>query len=341
MPRLFPVRIDTIAWCLLVAQTSVSLIAAETRPTSAAAAQVWLINTHAATGCGDLEAGLSKITYCRLEESGACGHWQPSDGAAFRASAAPGVPTIVLIHGNNTDEDWAVRHGDAFYCQLKRQACGRPFRLVVWSWPAGRAARRPRADVQIKACRSDVEAYFLARILSDLPKSVPMSLVGFSLGCQTASGALELLAGGQVACRSLFPRVVADWNCAGPRPIRVMMVAAAMDYNLLEPCCPHGLASASVERILVVRNGCDRVLKWYSHLYGGHGPEALGYVGSPSTLAGKLDVVDVSCEVGHIHDFDRYFLALSVDQRLAWYAFLCDPVAVAGKVAGKSAVASQ
>ena len=108
----------------------------------------------------------------------------------------PGVPTTVLIHGNGTDEDWAVRHGNEFYGLMKQQACGRPFRLIIWSWPADRVVRRIRPDVQIKVCRSDVEAYYLARVLPNLPKGTPLSLVGYSLGCRTASGALQLLAGG-------------------------------------------------------------------------------------------------------------------------------------------------
>ena len=179
-----------------------------------------------------------KIAYWRLDESCGCGQWQASDAAAFQASAVPGVPTTVLIHGNGTDEDWAVRHGNELYGLMKQQACGRPFRLVVWSWPADRVVRRIRPDVQIKVCRSDVEAYYLARVLSGLPKGAPLSLVGYSLGCRTVSGALQLLAGGPVAGRSLAPEALAAWNKAGPRPIRVMMVAAAMDADWLEPCCP-------------------------------------------------------------------------------------------------------
>ena len=241
----------------------------------------------------------------------------------------PGVPTVVLIHGNGTDEDWAVRHGNELYSLMRQQAGGRSFRLVVWSWPADRIVRRMRSDVQIKVCRSDVEAYYLARVLQNLPKGVPLSLVGYSLGCRTASGTLQLLAGGSVAGRGLPPDVLATWNAAGPRPIRVMMLAAAMDANWLEPSCPRGLAPLAVERILVVTNDRDRVLKWYSHLYGAHGPEALGYVGPTGTAGGKLDVVDVSCEVGRKHDFDRYQESGPVFQRLAWYTFLCDAPATA------------
>jgi len=329
MPHLLPVLI--LAWCSLLANASVLAIAAETSSAPAPVTQVWLINTRSAPGCGDLEADLSKITYSRLDESCGCGRWQSSDATAFQAFAVPGVPTTVLIHGNGTNEDWAVRHGDELYGLMKQQACGRPFRLIVWSWPADREVRRIRHDMQIKICRSDVEAYYLARVLPYLPKGTPLSLVGYSLGCRMTSGALQLLAGGSVAGRNLVPEVLAAWNQDGSRHIRVMMVAAAMDANWLEPSSPHGLAPLAVERILVVKNGCDHILKWYSHLYGRHGPEALGYVGPMSTAGGKLDVIDVSCEVGRKHDFDCYQESSPIYRRLAWYTFLCDAPATAEK----------
>lgn len=330
MRRLSFVLINALAWCFLLADSSVFATCAEKLVAPAAGRQVWLIDTRAAPGCGDLEADLATVTYWRLDESCGCLQQQASDATAFQASAAPGVPTTVLIHGNGTDEEWALRHGNELYGLMKQQACGHPFRLIVWSWPAERVVWRPRPDVQIKVCRSDVEAYYLARVLSCLPKGTPLSLVGYSLGCRTASGALQLLAGGSVAGRNLSPEALAAWSNAGPRPMRVMMVAAAMDADWLEPCSPHGLAPLAVERILVVTNGRDHILKWYSRLYGRHGPEALGYVGPTGTAGGKLEVVDVACEVGRKHDFDRYNEASSLYQRLAWYTFLCDtPATVA------------
>ena len=330
-----------LAWGALMADSAVVAMGAEVSPVPLAATQVWLINTRSTPGCGDLEAGFSQITYWRLDESCGCGQWQASDAAAFQASAAPGVPTTVLVHGNGTDEDWAVRHGNVLYGLMKQQACGRPFRLIVWSWPADRVVRRNRPDVQIKACRSDVEAYYLARLLPNVLQGTPLGLIGYSLGCRTVSGALQLLAGGAVAGRSLPAEGLAAWNSTGSRPIRVMLLAAAMDADWLEPCCPHGLAPLAVERILVVSNGCDHVLKWYSHLYGRHGPEALGYVGPMGTAGGKLDVVEVSGEIGRKHDFDRYQESSPVCQRLAWYTFLGDTPAATANSAEKSALAAE
>src|SRR5271157_744347 len=157
MSRLYPVMIKTVTCLSLIACSSVSAICAETAPVT----QVWLINTRGAPGCGDLESDLLKITYWRLDESCGCGKWQASDAATFHASAAPGLPTTILIHGNGTDDDWAVRHGNELYGLMKQRACGCPFRLIVWSWPADRVVRRVRPDMQIKVCRSDVEAEYL------------------------------------------------------------------------------------------------------------------------------------------------------------------------------------
>jgi hypothetical protein len=338
MPRLSSVLLKTVAFFVLLANAPVFAIGAETSPVLAT--QVWLINSRGAGGCGDLESERSKLKYWRLDESCGGGQWQASDAAAFQASAAPGLPTTILIHGYGTDDDWAVRHGNQLYSSMKQRACGRPFRLVVWSWPADRVEGRIRPDMQIKACRSDVEAYYLANVVSYLPKGEPLSLVGYSLGCRTASGALQLLAGGPVAGHSLAPEVLAAWKNAGPRPIRVMMLAAAMDADWLEPCCPRGLAPLAVERFLVVTNDRDHVLKLYSHIYGRHGPEALGYVGPTGTAGGKLDVVDVCCEVGRKHDYDLYQASSPVYQRLAWYTFLCDAPAAAAKKAEKSNLAA-
>jgi hypothetical protein len=128
----------------------------------------------------------------------------------------------------------------------------------------------------------------------------------------------------------LAPEILAAVRNGPGRPIRVMMLAAAMDFDWLEPCSPEGMAPLAVERVLVTQNCTDRVLKWYSHLYGRHGPEALGYVGPAGSAGGKLEVINLACEVGRKHDFRLYESSAAVNRRLGWYTFLCDEPA-AGK----------
>ena len=323
---------------LIAAAITPCLASAETPPAAAPATQMWLVDTRCAPGCGDLEAGLARINYWRLSESSGCGQWQAADAAGFQASAEPAVPTVVLIHGYGTDPDWAVQHGNEVRSLLQQVGCGRPFRLVVWSWPADRASRGVRGirpDIQMKVCRSDVEAYYLARALTGLPRSEPLSLIGFSLGCRAASGALELLAGGAAAGRTLPPTSLEAWRSSGLRPIRVMLLATAVDYNWFEPSAGGGLAPLAVQQILVTENCGDRVLKYYSRLYGRGGPEAVGRVGPSSSAGGKLEVIDVACDVGRKHEFLRYEEASPICRRLGWYTFLSGDAATAGDSAKK------
>jgi hypothetical protein len=306
---------------------------AEAPLSAAPATQVWLVDTRCAPGCGDLEVGMARIDYWRLAESSGCAQWQAADAAAFQASADPALPTVVLIHGYGTDPDWAVRHGNDARSLMQQVGCGRPFRLVVWSWPADRATRVVRGirpDVQMKVCRSDVEAYYLARALAGLPRGEPLSLIAFSLGCRAASGTLQLLAGGATGGRAFPPASLEAWRSNGPRPIRAMLLAAAVDNCWLQPSAPGGLAPLAVQRMLITENCDDRVLRFYPRLYGRGGPEALGRVGPCGSEGGKLEVVDVACEVGSKHDFLRYKEASPVCKRLAWYTFLTGDTTVAG-----------
>jgi hypothetical protein len=295
-------------------------------PVVAATSQVWLVNTRCAPRCGDLECGTAKITYCRTTStcdcnSGSLGDWKPSDAASFAASGDPTVPTIIVVHGNGTDDAWAVEHGAVLNAHLKSIAGGRPYRLVIWSWLSDKEAVRPRVDVQIKVEYCEVESYYLARALATVPAGTPTSLIGYSLGARALGGAMELLGGGTFHGRCLAPEVLAAWKAGPGRPTRAMFLASAMDTDFLDRCGAAALAPASIERIFVSRNSCDRVLKFYSRIYGRGGPEALGYAG-PTGPCDKLEVVDVSCQVGPSHDFDLYQSSPSFLGRLGWYTYL-------------------
>jgi hypothetical protein len=285
--------------------------------------QLWLISTREAPRCGDLEAGLAHITYSRFESSGGCCSWVPSDRAAFRESGDPSAPTTILVHGNNTNTKWAMKHGWSLWTHMLGCAGNRPFRLVIWSWPADRVSLHNRADVQVKLQWCDTESYYLARILPEIKPSTPLALIGFSIGCRGVGGALQLLAGGEAGCYRLSPAAIAAWTQGAPRPIRVAYIAAALDYDWLETGRPEGLAPLAVERIMVSRNGGDRALKYYSRVYRRGGPAAMGYTGPAGPDGGKLEVVDVRGEVAR-HNYDLYFSAPGIACRLPWYTYLAN-----------------
>ena len=148
---------------------------------------------------------------------------------------------------------------------------------------------------------------------------VPVCLVGYSFGARTATGALELLAGGSIAGQTLPATVAAR------RTFRVVLLAAASDADCLLPGHRDGHALSLVERMLATENCGDRALKWYSRLYGRRGPEALGYVG-PLCCAqpGSCDKIELRQRVllGGRTRLESLRRAPDVRARLGWYMFL-------------------
>ncbi len=145
---------------------------------AASSGEVWLVSTRCAPVCGDLEAGRAAIQLWRWD-AGNC--WLPATAAEFLDNGAAVAPTTIFIHGHRTDADLAVEHGWLLYGHMQEAAQGKPFRLVIWSWPADRGGRRPRADAQEKAEVSDVQAYYLARLLGDMARMSPSAWLAIVL----------------------------------------------------------------------------------------------------------------------------------------------------------------
>jgi hypothetical protein len=286
--------------------------------------QLWLLSTRAAPLSGDLECGRKAIGYWRY--SADC-QWQASDEESFRGSDDPAVPTTIIIHGNQDDADDAVEFAWPIYCRMTQIADDRPFRLVIWSWPSQKMCRRNRPDVQLKMSFCGAQAYYLAVCLDRVRGEVPVCLIGYSLGAPIVAGGLQLLAGGEVGCRTLPGRDSAERSSKRAAPIRAVMVGAAADTDCLAANGEYGLALSQVEKMLVERNGCDRILKLYPRLYGRGGPQALGFVGPAGCGEyDKIELLDVSCEVGKRHQWKFYLTSSSLLASIDRYVFPAEVV---------------
>jgi hypothetical protein len=107
-----------------------------------------------------------------------------------------------------------------------------------------------------------------------------------------------------------------------PRHLRVMLLAAAVDYNAFTSGRCNGNALSLAEQVLVTENACDNVLRWYPLIYRQRGPEAMGYVG-PVVNKGvnNVEVVDMRCVAGKFHDINLYLNSNAFQSRLAKYTF--------------------
>ena len=300
--------------------------------------ETWLINTRSAPLCSGLENGLSGIQCWELTGD----RWELADFDTFDKQSDPSMPTIVFVHGNRTTSNDAVKDGSQLRNRLRCLANKRPFRLVVWSWPSSRVLKRIRKDVQAKARRSDVESYYLATWLQRVKKNnagTPISLVGYSFGARAITGALHMLAGGQVAGRSLPDDAEADVDpeAAGASntvieeqartPFRAVLVAAALDDDWLLPGHRNGLALSQVDKMLITRNCADPILRWYPLMHRPHGNEALGYVGPRScgrlySGGGRIQITDVRRSVGSQHSWACYNADWKLNSQLAFYTLL-------------------
>jgi hypothetical protein len=281
--------------------------------------QVWLLSTRNASHSGTPSDAADAIRYWRLNDD--C-DWSPADAKTFQNDATA-VPTVVFLHGNGTDANEAVAKGMYAYQSICSEVGDKPFRYVIWSWPADRMCRHFRSDAQLKAVYGDADSYYLACWLASLRPELKVSLVGHSFGPRVIAGALHMLAGGEIAGQKLPDSIVSDWTTKKRNPIRAVLLSAATDADSLAPNGRQGLALSLIDQVLITRNGCDTALRWYPKLYGRSGPNAIGFVGPCGVGdAEKLTVVDVSCTAGKTHDYRCYCSASNVRSQWARYTFL-------------------
>ena len=115
----------------------------------------------------------------------------------------------------------------------------------------------PQIDIAVLGRQSGLNGIYLARLIESLPSGTPLSLIGHSHGARTVSAALHLLGGGDVQGH--------QW-VASPRlgrRIHVVLVAAAIDHQWLDPDGKYGRALSSAESILNLRNRRDAALGIY------------------------------------------------------------------------------
>lgn len=246
-----------------------------------------------------------------------------SSFADFLAAVSPSGPLCFLVHGNLVDFEEAVSQGwQAVQALCAHRPPEMPVTFVSFTWPSEEVV--PLAltiDIEIKACRSDTTAYYLASLVNLLPASQKVSLVGFSHGARTVAGTLELL-GGSTLCGRCLP-----CGPAPSRPMRASLIAGAMDHHWLRPGERNGRALCQVEAMQVFHNCTDWALKYYP-LRCPFSRHALGFTGLTETdwecldgQAAKVEQVDAAPLVGTMHHWSYYIDSPGFAVLLAPYVF--------------------
>ena len=166
----------------------------------------------------------------------------------------PDKPTIIYVHGNFMERNNTLERVRIIDAYLKRKA-HEDYRLLLFSWPSQRESH-PIRDVYENAESAEDQALYLAWILRQLRSQSRVSILAFSFGARTATGALQLDAGGSIPSLSMSkpesPRIF---------PYRVGLIAPAIDKTWLDDCGRHQLALSQVSHFINMYNSKDPVLR--------------------------------------------------------------------------------
>ena len=193
--------------------------------------------------------------------------WQDADlqGLYDYNLADPSHVTMVLTHGNNTNESWAITRGMQFYKYIlySTAACRPPIRLILLDWPSDRILTRPLPDYKIKSRLAVELGPHVATLLEPFGDRKPL-LVGYSLGAQVLFSALSNCTSNCRASTSqpidLATNASTDACCAS-QGYRMEVIAPALDGKFACSCLTSLCCDPVIRRAVVFENGRDRVVR--------------------------------------------------------------------------------
>ncbi len=224
--------------------------------------------------------------------------------------------TIIYVHGNWMERDNARERVQIVSRAIARHA-DRPYRLIMLSWPSERD-RGFVSDIRENAECADIQAHYLNYLLQHIDPSSQVSLLGFSFGARTVTGALHLAAGGSIDRLSGYVGMANTSIDSESRPhYRVSLVAPAVDRAWLQPGGRFELATSSIDWMVNLYNSKDPVLRRFRFLSRVSQPIAAGFVGfsnftdpratAPLTSTNLLEQYDCGSIVGNSHDEQNYY----------------------------------
>jgi len=267
--------------------------------------RVWLISTRGLTRnvcCADLSQ--PSFAVYRVKS---CGALRDATVDEYFAMVGPDRPVVFYIHGNRMEADHASCHGLAIYRRCRGCLRSGPIDWVIWSWPSEQVGVLAH-DVRVKAARTDLQGLYLAWLLREhVNRSTRATVIGYSFGGRIATGALHALAGGALSSRRLGGQEITGKHFGAG------LIAPAIERNWLSYHGYHRRATKNLERMVLLYNRRDIVLKRYWLIDKVRGRMALGYSG-PTMFAKRADGSplpvqsrDCSTSIGFKHVELEYF----------------------------------
>lgn len=278
--------------------------------------RLWVINTRGITSnasCADLQEPMFSVF--RLNE---CGQQSSSSIDEYLGALSSSPAVMLYAHGNRMKSSNAIRRGLTVYRRTRICRAETPIDWVIWSWPSEQQGILAK-DARLKANRTDAQGLYMAWLLRrHADVGVPTAMVGYSFGGRIITGALHAAAGGKLAGRCL------DGPAALGMQVNAGLVAPAIEDNYMQRCGYHSESTKNLNRLVLLYNRKDVVLKRYWLIDQVRGESALGYSG-PKSFAARIDgsrlpVVSRDCAptVGRQHsELDYYMKSCQAGQKMS------------------------
>ncbi|WP_197444378.1 alpha/beta hydrolase family protein [Maioricimonas rarisocia] len=239
----------------------------------------------------------------------------------FASSLTPGVPVCIFTHGSFVSWPSHLQQAEATNRWLRRAGAGAPLHVVFFTWPSDSGAIVTPLDVSVRGRRAEFNGLHLAWVLSQIPEACPVCLIGHSHGARVTLSTMHLIGGGQV--QGLV------YN--GPKPqskrYRVVLAAAAVDHDWINPSNRYGQAVCQLEGLMNLQNRTDLALGLYP-LRQPFSNRALGEAGFSATdryMQGphrcKMIDVDVTPLLGAGHNWPLYLATPQIASTIAPFVY--------------------
>lgn len=233
----------------------------------------------------------------------------------------PSVPVSFMVHGSFLLWESVLNDSAQTNQWLRSAAPCQPMHLIFYTWPSNDGDYLPHLKVNHLGRRSSLNGFYLADLISRISMDHPICLIGHSHGTRLVSAALHSMSGGIVDGRKLA--------CAPlpQRRLRVVLAAAAIDHDWLNPDARYGLALCHVEVILNLRNRTDFPLMFY-HFRRPISRRALAVTGVTDRdrnklgeMSDKVDELDVTDRISYGHLWKHYYRDPSIAAAIRHYVF--------------------
>lgn len=214
----------------------------------------WIVSTRCAEA--EVEAGVSYNYQVYRFDGPVPGRGSSMD--ELLASLQPGVPVCFMAHGSFVTWDSMLNDSAQTYRWLRRAAPCQPVHIIFYTWASDdMTCSIPGLRVNLLGRRASLNGFYLADLITKVSCQHPVCVVGHSHGTRMVAAALHSMGGGAVEGR---------FFAGGPQPprrIRVVLAAAAIDHDWLNPNERFGLALNQSEAIINLRNHSDLPLTFY------------------------------------------------------------------------------